>query len=108
MKRGDLVTVAAGGGFGGKPRPGIIVQSGDYSNLDTVVVALFTSSLTHSALRLRFEPDAESGLVSTSDLMTDVLITVRRDRVGRVIGALSAEEMARVDRALLVFLGLAG
>ena len=37
--------------------------------------------------------------------MTDILVTARRDQVGNVIGALSLEDMGRVDRALLLILG---
>ena len=109
LKRGDVVTVAAGGGFGGKPRPGLIIQCDDYHDLPTVVVALFTIELVKSSdLRRRVDPSEGNGLLVSSDLMTDVMITVRKDRIGKVIGSLSTEDMARIDRALLVFLGLAG
>lgn len=109
MKRGDIVTVATGGGFGGKPRPALIIQGNQFDESATVVVALFTTELTEIPLaRLRFEPNEENGLVSVSDLMTDVIVTARRDRIGEIVGALSADDMTRVDRALLVFLGLAG
>ena len=44
MKRGDLVTAAAGSGFGGKPRPALILQSDAYPT-GNLVLALVTSSL---------------------------------------------------------------
>jgi mRNA interferase MazF len=109
LKRGDVVTVATGGGFGGKPRPALIIQADQIDASATVVVALFTTDLKDIPLtRLRFDPSEENGLRSVSDLTIDIIVTARRDQVGRTIGVLSAEDMAQVDRALLVFLGLAG
>jgi mRNA interferase MazF len=40
--------------------------------------------------------------------MVDKLVTVRRDRIGRRFGRLSDTDVLRLNRALLVFLGLAG
>lgn len=109
MKRGDIVTIATGGGFGGKPRPAVIVQSDEFADIPTLLVAPFTSELSDAhVLRLRFQPDSGNGLRETSDLMTDILVTARRDKVANVIGTLSPEDMGRIDRALLLILGLAG
>ena len=109
MKRGDIVTVAAGGGFGGKPRPALILQSDDYSTTANLVLALLTSTLTaEETVRPRVEPSAANGLLRVSDVMVDVLITVRREKADAVIGRLSDDDMSRVERALLIFLGMAG
>jgi len=109
LKRGDVVIIATGGGFGGKPRPAVVVQSDQFADIPTLVVAPFTSILSNAReLRLRFQPETGNGLRETSDLMADILVTARRDQVGTVIGALSPEDMARIDRALLLILGLAG
>lgn len=102
------MVVAAGGGFGGKPRPALVIQTDHYSGLSTVVLALFTTVLTDAHLRPRFEPSDNNGLRQTSDLMVDILVTARVDQIGQKAGALAAEEMTRVDRALITFLGLAG
>jgi len=108
LKRGDIVTVAAGGGFGGKPRPGLVIQADQFDKTATVILALFTTELAEIPLtRLRFDPSDENGLRRISDLMLDVIVTARRDRTGKVVGSLSDDDMARVDRALLVLLGLA-
>lgn len=109
MTRGDVVTVAAGGGFGGKPRPALVLQADDFAELGTVVVALFTGTLTETQLiRLRFPATKANGLARTSELMIDILVTARRDDIGKVIGRLDDDEMERVDQALLTLLGLAG
>lgn len=109
MKRGDVVTIATGGGFGGKPRPAVVVQADVFASASTVVVIPFTGELANlPLLRLRFQPDPRNGLHAPSDLMTDLPVAARRGDVGKVIGTLPPEDMARVDRALFVFLGLAG
>ena len=103
------MTVALGGGFGGKPRPALIVQADAFETIDTIVVALFTSDLSDAApVRPRFQPTSRNGLREVSDLMVDVIVTGRRSKVGDVVGRLSVEEMARANRALLSLLGLAG
>lgn len=108
MKRGNIVTVAAGSGFGGKPRPALILQGDDYPT-GTLIVALITSSLTESeTVRPRITPSAINGLVRQSDVMIDILVTVRRENAGGVIGQLADDDLARVERALLIFLGMAG
>ena len=40
--------------------------------------------------------------------MVDKITTVRRERLNRRIGSLSSTDMRRIDRAILVFLGIAG
>ena len=54
-----------------------------------------------------FAPDTANGLQAPSDLMTDILIAMPRDRVGKIIGRLSTADMARADTALLTVLGFA-
>ncbi|MDA8283975.1 MAG: type II toxin-antitoxin system PemK/MazF family toxin, partial [Actinomycetota bacterium] len=41
-------------------------------------------------------------------LMVDKITTVRRSKLGVRVGRLSSEDMVRLDRAIVVFLGLAG
>ena len=80
--------------------------SGDV--LNTVVLVLFTSDLDETPfIRPRFKPTDGNGLHETSDLMVDIIITARREQVGKVVGRLSLEDMARAERALLIFLGFA-
>ncbi|MEA3033071.1 MAG: mRNA interferase MazF [Sphingomonadales bacterium] len=49
----------------------------------------------------------ENGLLKPSELMVDVLVTVRRDKVGEVIGRLNDDEMYRAEVSLRSFLNLA-
>lgn len=109
MKRGDVIVVAAGEGYGGKPRPAVIVQDDRFDATDSVTLVLFTSvDVDAPLIRIAVAPNAANGLTQPSQLMIDKVVTVRRARVDGVIGRLSAEDMIRVNRALLLFLGLAG
>ncbi len=109
MKRGDIWTQAGGPGYAGKPRPVLVIQSDLLLGTDSVVVALFTSH-ENVALRTRlpFLRSAANGLREDSDLMADKIMTVPRERLGKAIGAITEEDMARVEQALLLVLGFEG
>ncbi|MCC7016684.1 MAG: type II toxin-antitoxin system PemK/MazF family toxin [Rhodospirillales bacterium] len=109
MKRGDLVTVAGGGPYAGKPRPAVIVQSDNFPETESVTLSLLTGEQADlPLLRLRLEPDSTNNLAHVSWIMADKIITVRRRHVGHKFGRLRDEDILRLDRALMVFLGLAG
>ncbi|MFO0077271.1 MAG: type II toxin-antitoxin system PemK/MazF family toxin [Cyanobacteriota bacterium] len=52
-------------------------------------------------------PTADNGLLAASHLMADKVTTVQRSRLGHRIGQLADDELLRLNRSLLVFLGLA-
>jgi mRNA interferase MazF len=58
--------------------------------------------------RLEVHPTPANGLARTSHLMVEKLITVPANKIGKHVGELDDESMARLSRALIVFLGLAG
>jgi mRNA interferase MazF len=108
MRRGDIWTAAGGSGYAGKPRPVVIVQDDRFDATASVTVCSFTTDPTDAPLfRLVIEPAAESGLEAPSRLMVDKITTVPRTRLGRHIGRLTANNTARLNRAIAVFLGLA-
>lgn len=108
MKRGDLVTVALQGDYG-KPRPALVIQSGQFPETATVTVLLITSKLVDAPLlRLTVQPSSENGLSKPSQVMIDKAMTVRADKLGSVIGSLDQAFMLRINRSLALFLGLAG
>lgn len=107
MRRGDLVTIAMQGDFG-KPRPALVIQSDQFDAHATVTVLLVSSTLIDAPLfRLTVDPTPENGLRSRSQVMADKAMTVRRDKVGGVIGRLDDDVMIAVNRALLLWIGLA-
>ncbi len=58
-------------------------------------------------LRISVNPSERNGLRAVSQIAADKMFTVRREKVGAVIGELEDDTMVSVNRAMLVFLGLA-
>jgi len=109
MRRGDIWTVAGGGDYAGKPRPVVIIQDDHFDSTASITICAFTSDETEAPLfRLPVTPSARNRLLAASRLMVDKITTVPKSKIGRQIGRLDDEDMLRLNRALLVFLGLAG
>ncbi len=107
MKRGEVWTVS-GAGYAGKPRPAVIVQDDRFDATASVTVCVFTTDAPEAPLfRLPVTPSDRNGLRSVSRLMVDKLTTVSKERLGERIGRLDDEDVVRLNRAILVFLGLA-
>lgn len=108
MKRGDVVLIVLQGELG-KPRPAVIVQADELGDATTSVLVCPMSSEVSEFHRLRpvVEPAAGNGLRLRSQIMTDKLSALRRDRVRQVLGSLDADSSEQLDSALLVVLGLA-
>ena len=108
MRRGEIWTVAGGGDYTGKPRPVLILQDDRFDATDSITVCAFTTDPTDAPLfRVLIEPNERNGLDAPSRLMVDKITTVRRTRLGGLVGQLEAEDLVRVNQATLVFLGLA-
>lgn len=108
MRRGDIVTVAAPGDYG-KPRPAVVIQA-DLLNVtaQSIIVALVTGHLVDAPLlRLTLQPAAANGLKKTSQVQINRLVTLPAAKIGAVIGRLSEDEQAELDRLLAVVIGLA-
>jgi mRNA interferase MazF len=107
LRRGEVWTVAGGAEYTGKPRPALIVQD-DHFDTDSVTVCPFTTDPTEAPLfRLDVAPTDSNGLDSASRLMIDKLTTVHRRRLGTRLGSLTDADLLRVNRAVVVFLGIA-
>jgi mRNA interferase MazF len=108
MRRGELWTVAGGKGYAGKPRPAVILQDDRFDATASITLCAFTTDPTDAPLfRLLIEPDATNGLRSPCRLMVDKITTVPKSKVGLRIGRLGDQDILRLNRAVLVFLGLA-
>lgn len=107
MKRGDFVVVALQGDYG-KPRPALVVQSDLFDEHPSLTIAPVTSTIADAPLfRVTVEPSAANGLRAVSQIMVDKLTTIRRDRVAQTLGSLPDDAMLRVNRALVLWLGIA-
>ena len=109
MNRGEIWTAAAGSGYVGKPRPVVIVQDDRFDATASVTVCAFTTDPTDAPLiRPLIEADDVTGIRESSRLMVDKITTVPRSKLGERIGRLGDDDLIRLSRALVVFLGLAG
>jgi mRNA interferase MazF len=108
MKRGDIVLAVAAGDYG-KPRPALVVQSDLFNDTHaSILVCLMTSDIQDAPLfRITVEPSEENGLQSSSQIMVDKIMAIRRDKIRTRIGSLDEEVLLRVNRSLMLFLGLA-
>ena len=107
MKRGEVWTVS-GAGYAGKPRPAVIVQDDRFDATASLTVCAFTTDETEAPLfRIPVAPSERNGLRSVSRLMVDKLTTVSKQRLGKRLGRLDDEHVVQLNRAILVFLGLA-
>ena len=92
----------------GKPRPALIIQANQFANTDTVTVLLISRTLVDAPLiRIDVDPRLENGLRKPSQIMIDKTMTLKRERVGQVLGQLDDGAMLSVSRAFAVFVGLA-
>jgi mRNA interferase MazF len=109
VKRGEVWTVAGGADYAGKSRPIVIVQDDRFDATKSVTICAFTSDPTDAPLlRLAVEPNETNGLRTTSRLMVDKITTVPKAKLGSRIGRLADTDMVRLNRAMMIFLGLAG
>jgi mRNA interferase MazF len=108
LRRGEIWTAAGGKDYAGKPRPIVILQDDRFDATDSVTVCALTTDPTEAPLfRLIVEPNERNRLRERCRLMVDKISTVPRSKVGRRIGQLDDEDIIRLNRAVLVFLGLA-
>jgi mRNA interferase MazF len=107
LARGDVVVCVFPRDYG-KPRPALVVQS-DLFNAEHASVTLcpITSSLRAAPLfRLDMAPTTINGLKKRSQIAVDKLASVKSERIQRVIGHLTADNMRKVDSALRLWLAL--
>jgi len=108
MRRGEIWTVSGGKDYAGKPRPVVIVQDDSFDATDSVTICAFTTNSTEAPLvRLPVRPNERNGLRRPCRLMVDKITTVPRSKVGSRVGRLDDEDILRLNRAVIVFLGLA-
>lgn len=108
MRRGDIWTVAGGKDYAGKAQPVVILQDDSFDGTESITICAFTTDDTDAPLfRLPVAPNERNGLRIRCHLMVDKVTTVPKSKVGAHIGRLDDEDILRLNRAVLVFLGLA-
>ena len=100
--------MAGGPGYASKPRPVLIIQDDAFDVTASITVCLITSEpIEAPILRLKVKLTPENGLLKNSYLMVDKITAVPRNRLGERIGMLADDDLLRLNRSLLVYLGLA-
>ncbi len=109
MNRGEIWTASGGGACVGGPRPVVVVQDDRVADTGSVTICAFTTFIADAPLfRIDVAPNAQNGLDRPSQMMVDKLTTVPKARLHRRLGRLGDKDTVRLNRAILVFLGLAG
>jgi len=86
----------------------VILQDDRFDMTGSVTVCAFTTDPTDAPLfRLPIEPSEGNGLRAVCRLMVDKITTVPRAKIGARVGRLTDEDLVRLNRAVLVFLGIA-
>ena len=108
MRRGEVWIAAGEGDYLGKPRPVIVVQSDLFPITESITVCPITSEYAPApAVRPTLVANAGNGLRATSYVMVDKISSVRKSRLSRCVGLLAQADMANVDSAVMLFLGIA-
>jgi len=93
MKHGELWTLQDKN-YASKARPVLIIQSDNENIFDSIILCLLTSFESENvSTRLKIEPTSENGLMKTSYVMTDKIVTVEKTMLGDHIGNLTDSEM---------------
>jgi mRNA interferase MazF len=109
MKRGEVWTAAGGPDYAGKPRPVVVLQDDRFQYTASITICPLTTNPSDAPLiRPRVSPTDRNGLRAPCRLMVDKITTMPRAKLSARIGRLDDLDISRLDRAVLVFLGLAG
>jgi mRNA interferase MazF len=109
VKRGEVWTVAGAGDYAGKPRPAVILQDDRFDATNSVTLCPVTTDPTDLPLfRLPIAPTQGNGMRLACRLMVDKISTVRKTKLGIRLGRLTDADILRLNRAIVVFLGIAG
>ena len=100
MRRGEVWTLQDDG-YASKARPVVVIQGELGDVFDSVILCLFTSyDSSNLETRVGIAPSTINGLEEQSYVMTDKIITVARNELGKLIGTLTNEQMSLVTRQI--------
>lgn len=104
MKRGDIVSVAAG-----KLRPAIVVQSDHLLPYPMIIVVPVTSEIDARPppfTRMTIDPSPINGLKRVSQIMVDRIIGLPAAGLRATSGRLEDERLTELTRLLALWLGI--
>lgn len=112
IRRGQIWLVNWSPGRGSEQlgkRPALVIQT-DAANSNsrypnTIVLTLSTKGLP-VATHVQVEPDARNGLRATSWVKCEQVLTISKDRLEARWGTISAADLAKVESAVKLALGM--
>jgi len=107
VKRGEIYYVVPPRDFG-KQRPAVVVQSPLFlANAPTVTFCLMTGSVQFiNPMRILVKRTKTNDLDQPSLIQVDKIITVDAERIRNRIGSITPTQLATLDAALKLWLGL--
>jgi mRNA interferase MazF len=111
-RRGEIWDVNWSPGRGAEQqgtRPALVIQNdrGNASpNYPLTIVASMSRTERELPLHVRISPNEENGLTDYTDVKCEQVMTIEKSRLLRKRGAISPEELMRVDNALKLSLSL--
>lgn len=105
MRCGDVVVCAQNGDYG-KPRPAVVVQSDVFNDIhESITIYPMTTYLDEAPLfRLLLSPGKQNGLKTASQIMVDKITTIKRDKIHQKIGALTKDQINKLNEAIMLWL----
>ena len=110
-KRGDIYYADYGKGIGSEQkgyRPVVIIQNniGNKYSSTVIVAAVSTRKETRAKLPVHCHIGAEHGLEAPSTILLEQIRTMSKKRLSRYVGRLDEKQLAEIDRALAISIGL--
>jgi len=107
VKRGEIYYVVPPRDFG-KQRPAVVIQSSLFlENASTITFCLMTGSVQFvNPMRILVNPTRTNGLDQPSLVQVDKIVTVDAERIRNRIGTITPTQLATLDAALKLWLGL--
>ncbi len=88
--------------------PVVVIQDDRFDATASVTICPLTTNPVEAPLtRIAVEATTATGIEQPSQIMVDKITTMPRVNVRDHLGRLADEDLVRLNRALLVFLGLA-
>ena len=107
MLQFDIVTCALAGDYG-KPRPCLIVQQNEF-NQDHASLSICPIT-SHVGKEIVFRPmlipDKENGLEKLSQIMVDKITTIKKDKIGQVVGRIPLHKQEEVVEVIKLWFGI--
>lgn len=86
----------------------VILQDERFDAIDSITFCpLTTEPIDVPSVRPMVEPNERNGLRKPSRLMADKIMTVPKSKLGGYLGRLDRDDIVRLNRAVMMFLGLA-